>query len=150
MDNKIKEKAKKYAHSVAKQADVNGYTLDEEDLMHAYLQGATDAANKQEPYTLPAKFIVRAKDAKTDLWVYGDLANVDAINFRSRKLKYYIVSHHANGGMMYISKRVQINPNTVQILKGFTCDGEKVWEDVEVNPLINLKPDNNIEQLTDK
>lgn len=135
MDNIIKERAKKYAHSVAKQADVNGYTLDEEDLMHAYLQGAADTSDNQEPYTLPAKLIVRAKDIKTDLWVYGDLANVDAINFRSRKLKYYIVSHHANGGMMYISKRVQINPEAVQILKGFTRNGEKIWEDVEVNPL---------------
>ena len=141
MDNKIKEKAKKYAHSVAKQANVNGYTLDEEDLMYAYLQGAADAANaanKQEPYMPPARFIFRAKDAKTDLWVYGDLANVDAIDFRNKKLKYYVVSHHAYGGMMYISKRVQINPETVQILKGFTHDGEKIWEDVKVSPLIRM------------
>ena len=88
MDNKIKERAKKYAHSVAKQANVNGYTLDEEDLIYAYLQGASDATNKQEPYTLPAKFIVRAKDAKTDLWVYGDLANVDAIDFRNNNSRF--------------------------------------------------------------
>lgn len=138
MDKKIKEKARKYANSVAKQAFVNGYTLDEEDLMYAYLQGAADVSDKQEPYTLPAKLMVRAKDAKTGLWVYGDLANVDAIDFRNKKLKYYVVSHHAYGGMMYILKRIQINPETVQILKGFTRDGEKIWEDVKVSPLIRM------------
>lgn len=55
----------------------------------------------------------KAKSLKTGLWVKGDLATVDAITFGKRSIKYYIVSHHAQGGMLYIGARTQIDPETI-------------------------------------
>lgn len=57
----------------------------------------------------------RAKSIKTGKTVEGDLATVDAIIFGKRTIRYYIVSHNANGGMIYIGIREQIDPETIQI-----------------------------------
>lgn len=59
----------------------------------------------------------RAKALKTDDWVEGDLAIVNcSIRSRIHKRyckKYYIVTHHAYGGMLYIGARTQIDPETI-------------------------------------
>lgn len=56
----------------------------------------------------------KAKDLKTNEWVYGDLAYVSMLNSDTKKV--YIVSHKAVGGMLYITKRHRIDTNTLEIL----------------------------------
>jgi len=55
----------------------------------------------------------RAKALKTDDWVEGDLAIVNCSTRGKMSKKYYIVTHCATGGMMYISARTQIDYNTI-------------------------------------
>lgn len=57
----------------------------------------------------------RAKSIEAGKTVEGDLATVNTVVFGKRTTKYYIVSHHANGGMIYIGIREQIDPETIQI-----------------------------------
>ena len=57
----------------------------------------------------------KAKSIKTGKTVEGDLATVNTVVFGKRFIRYYIVSHHANGGMIYIGKRARIDQETIQI-----------------------------------
>lgn len=56
----------------------------------------------------------KAKDLKTNEWVYGDLAFVSMLNSDTKKV--YIVSHKAVGGMLYITKRHRIDISTLEML----------------------------------
>ena len=64
----------------------------------------------------------RAKDIKTGLLVYGDLAYVE--NTQSHNIHTYIVRHRAYGGNLYITTRNRVKPETIEQLIGFNESGE--------------------------
>jgi hypothetical protein len=74
------------------------------------------------------KYKFKAKDIKTRKYVIGDLAYVNQYVYAKTrnsiysKFKYckvvpYILTHNANGGMMYITNRYRVDENTIELIK---------------------------------
>ena len=64
------------------------------------------------------RFKFKAKSIKTGEWVEGDLAYVyrrDRMG-RTISVKPWIVSHHGNGGMIYIGIRHLVDPDTIELI----------------------------------
>ena len=64
------------------------------------------------------KYKFKAKNLKTGEWVEGDLAYVHQwLKNRTTRIKPMIVTHHASGGMVYLSSRYLIDENTIELIK---------------------------------
>ena len=65
------------------------------------------------------QIVFKAKSIKTGEWVEGDLAYVYRRDKMGRivSVKPWIVSHHGNGGMIYIGIRHLVDPSTIKVFE---------------------------------
>lgn len=63
------------------------------------------------------QLVFKGKSLRTGEFVEGDLAYVYRRNRRGRiiSVKPWIVSHHGNGGMLYIGIRHLVDPSTIEV-----------------------------------
>ena len=72
----------------------------------------------------------RAKNIHGE-WCYGDLAHVRINNAtKSPSIRMYILTHAANGGMLYITARNHVNENTIEQLVGIDEKGNEIYEKI--------------------
>ena len=71
----------------------------------------------------------RGKDIKTGEWHHGDLAHVLLRLKSGPKIKTYIVSHGANGGLLFIGYRHHVDGFTISQFTGlYDKNGVEIYE----------------------